>query len=116
MIPSALEKKSLGLQRTTFRIWAGVVKPQPFNNSRTSSNFWVELNNLLRCLNTFVISLFVKPHLLMKKSMTAPLPGGIVDGVSVWVQKLGDFMWGNARGRSEDIVTNRYWDDRFHIS
>jgi len=73
-----------------------------------------------------VISSSVKPHLLMRKSVTTPLPGGVVDGVATWLQKSANFMWVfsyNAKEGSTEIAIAGRWHDnrtplaisRFHI-
>jgi hypothetical protein len=95
-----------------------VVKPQPFNNFKTFSKFWVVFarSNFLSYLKALVISSSIRPHLLMRNSMTTPLPGGVVDGGAIWVQKLGNAIWDltvneNAKGGVADwlVIT------RFHI-
>jgi hypothetical protein len=113
----ASQKNNIGLAKATFRIWAGVVKPNPFNNSKTSSKFRLDfaLSNSLRHLKAFAISFSDKPHLLMKKSMTRPLCGGVIDGGAVWEQRLRNVMWGfevNASGSGEGRrEINWRWDD-----
>jgi hypothetical protein len=62
----------------------------------------------------------VKPHLLRRNSVTTPLSGGVVDGVAVWVQKLGNVIWDltvNANAREGIAVDNVNWlvITRFHI-
>jgi len=98
-----------------------VVKPQPFNNSKTSSKFLLDFarSTLLLCLKVFAISSGVKPHLLIRNSVTTPWPGGVVEGV-VWVQKLGNVILDltvTANAVGGNAVDNRNWlvITRFHI-
>jgi hypothetical protein len=105
MFLSALREKNRALLRTTLRIWEGVIKPQPFNNSKTSFKFWLKFaqSNFLLCLKAFAISSGVKLQLLIKNSVATSLPGGVVDGADIWVQNLGNVISdltvnSNARG------------------
>jgi hypothetical protein len=63
---------------------------------------------MLQCLKAFAISSCVKPHLLIKKSVTTPLCG-VVDVVAVWMQNLVN---ANAIGGRKGIAFD---NGSFHI-
>lgn len=118
MFPSDLAKRKEGLERTTFRIWAGVVKPYPFNSSKISSEVRMDfvLRNSVRCLKVFVISSSDNPHLLRRKSVTRPLCGGVVEEGAVREQKLRNVMWGVEVNGSGSGRINWRWEDRLLVN
>jgi hypothetical protein len=66
----------------------------------------------LLCLKAFAISSGVKPQLLIRNSVTTPLPGGVVDGADIWVQKLGNVICDltvNASARGSIAFDNVNW-------